>query len=336
MIGGYLLESQWAWAKLAMIAYTSFVAGVRIHFSVGIFVFTVLFSAVFSHLGGLPSSESAFVFLLFVFFFSFLGGEDWAGTIPFLLGGICLLSIGLTFYQMGGIPRGFSGNPSMNGCLIAITLPILLGLVFKYRPTTAIFWPLSLSVALSVATLIALLATRTSIPLGVLFVVWASGMIAHRGIRYVWASCVGAGALLFCIGYFSQPDVFLSSSGRFAGWRMIFRWWVDSGHWGLGLGTGAGSIVFERLHFVYPAFAPLGVWAHNDFLGLLFDNGLVGLASLLVMLGYALFRARENYSLFASITGFIATAFFNFPIHLPAHAFVGASLVWLAHRGEHG
>ncbi len=118
------------------------------------------------------------------------------------------------------------------------------------------------------------------------------------------------------------PDL-LSSTGRFGFWKYVFDMWVNSDKQMFGFGTGAGAVVFQHTKMI---------WAHNDYLQLLFDNGMAGLSAALVVLFYALKESLDRPWLFSSIMGYASCAVFNFPSHMPLHAFVGLSLVWFAHR----
>ncbi len=233
---------------------------------------------------------------------------------------------------------GISGNPSMNGCLIAITIhPAYKWLHAKVLHSDAPAWSKQNDAikdgmaALVVLGAIACALTGASIPAGVLVVTCIACMISQEG-RVTWPIFYGSAALaLFVlgVGYALDPVHFFHSTGRFQAWRTIFDWWYSSGKILFGHGTGMGSVVFYNAARSDMSFGPF-YWAHNDYLQILFDNGVVGLASFLIALFYTLKKAFDRPWLFASLSGYAATMLFNFPLHVPVHAIVGAALVWFA------
>ncbi len=319
------LNKDWSWLLVCFGAIIAYDAGKSMHWSVGVFTFLVLVNA----LGSNPTAmASAFTFLMFVYFFSMLG-RLWGNYLPSILDTICIVSVLLTLYQLVHVtvPRmGISNNISMNGCLIAVTLPATL-YVQSQKKAHDVFLGI-----LNALAVVAILSVHASVPIGVLFVVLTSWCIA-AGSGIGWLSLFSG--LLFGVGYYLEPAVFFSSSGRLAGWQMIVEWWWATGKIFMGLGTGMGAIVFDQERQANPAFSHMAIWAHNDYLQVMFDNGLIGLGALLLVVWYAMKRSFNRPWLFASVVGYAATAFFNFPVHLPIHAFVGAALLWLAHHGEY-
>jgi hypothetical protein len=310
------LNKHWAPWLVLLTTYAAFVVGKRIHATVGVLLFVLLISAIAHGV----STDTSLCIVLFAFFFAHLDRKrEW--LIMEWLYGLCLISSVVTLFQLGGAPwtrMGVSGNSSMNGCLIALTLPIALHRLGKGVA------PKAMQGVMLALALVAIFATQASIPVGVL------ALITFYSATW-WLAPMSLSVI--ALGYFLDP-AFLSSSGRFQGWSMITKWWWESGHILTGWGTGAGAVIFNEQRQANPAFKHMAIWAHNDFLQVLFDNGVAGLLAMLAVMLAAMIHSYARPWLFKSIIAYAATMFFNFPLHVPIHASVGACLLWLAFRGK--
>ncbi len=310
------LNKDWTWMLVGMSVIAAYGAGKRLHYSVGVFTLIMLISSIMSDI----NPASAFTLLLFVGFFTCLS-DAWSTYLKNILAALCGVSILSTLFQLG-LPvhdrMGISGNASMNGCLIAVTLLPMLKVMRVQR------------LILTFMGVVAIYSVYASTPVGVLFVVIAASCLATQMFRK-WI--IPVGMALFGLGYALDSNSFFSSTGRFHAWATIWDWWVESGKIVFGVGMGAGNFIFDEASHLRMGFDSM-YWAHNDYLQLLFDTGVVGLTSALLMLAYALKRSWARPWLFSAIVGYAATSFFNMPAHLPLHAFTGASLLWLAHNGD--
>lgn len=237
-----------------------------------------------------------------------------ANLIEILFALLCMVSCVVTLVLTN---YGLSGNPSMNGCLIAITLPFLIRVFYAVPPIL----PIGLAAA-------AILKTDASIPVGALFVSVGAMALSTRGIKSALRSMLVI-LPIGVIAYYLQPTQFFSSTGRFWFWGEIWKWFTDSGKLWLGHGTGALDIILRSKLATDPEYRTV-IWAHNDYLQILFDNGILGLSLFLLAALFTLRQAFKNTAVFAALCAYLATALFNFPMHVPLHAFVGAALVWMA------
>ncbi len=243
---------------------------------------------------------------------------------------LCVLSIALTFIYSHHM--GLSGNPSMNGCLIAITVfPAYNWLASKSPKLTPKYQDALLF--LCVAALVACVMTGASIPIGVLIVGSIAFMIADEGkiTMPLLIAVIPVTVFALVVGWALDPAHFFSSTGRFEAWATIFNWWRASGHFVFGNGSGAAAVVFNNAMSIDRSFGAFH-WAHNDYLQILFDNGVSGLVAFLFAVFYTLRAAFDRPWLFASLSGYAAMMLFNFPLHVPIHALTGAMLVALAYR----
>ncbi len=315
------LNKDWLpWLSLLSLG-VAFNLGTKFHWSLGLLYCIIMQSGFRSGMG----TETALTLTLIAFVFCNLPRE-WATKVAAAFYGLCTISTIITFCQLNEPAysrMGISGNASMNGCLIAVTLPVslqfLVSIVFPWSVIPLVF---------ATVAIVAVFGTQTSIPVGVLAIVILAQAFAMRNLKHIgWWVVV---AVFSGIGLFMNPTHFFDSSGRIQGWKVIFNWWLESGEFWNGLGTGAGNIIFANHAATHSTIGNM-YWAHNDFLQILFDNGVIGLVSASIVLLYALRASFNRPWLFSAIGGYGAMAFFNFPAHLPIHALVGASLLWLAH-----
>lgn len=119
----------------------------------------------------------------------------------------------------------------------------------------------------------------------------------------------------------------------------------------VGGGLGSYALAFQR--FQTPALEGFYEYAHNDYLQLLFELGAVGVviialwAVALTQVGTQVLRSRREHRVLASpavacllgCLAFAVHAWFDFPAHIPALAWIAASLAAFSTRtdllGEH-
>ncbi len=313
---------------------------------------------------------------------------------------LCILNSAAIILQTSfevspGLRGGFLGNPSMGGCFVAMTAPLVYRAAFPLRRSTGI--P-RVAVLLPIA---AVLFTGTSQPVGVLAVVavmyymcvklarplyivpnpdfgaihWdeARQLWVGTGIgryigqevvtspdRIVWtrtrserrpidrrrlASVAAAAAVGIAIAGITIPLTSskqgrspFDSSGRFQVWREVIPAWAEVGRTWVGQGTGTTPAIVPRIQALFGSIKSGGGtnmfsfeeyrWLHSDWLQILVENGAIGLILALLTAWFAARRAWiEGPAFFAAVMGYIATMTFNFPVHQPFHALVGAILL---------
>jgi hypothetical protein len=305
-----MIGKDWTpWLTLAMVC-VSYAVGARIHFSVGALLFAVMVSAIQNSF----MTDTAVLVLITAFFFTQLDRRyEW--LVYEFLYGVCLLS---TLVTLTYSTKGLSSYPSHNGCMIALTLPIALWRLGKTSHAKY------LQPLVFVLAVVAVLMTKSSVPVGVLAVVGALTSI------WLYPPIVG----IVGVAYLMQPKQMFTSSGRFEGWAVIWEWFISSGRIFFGQGTGASEIILGNSMLMGQTHPGMN-WAHNDYLQVLFDHGAVGLGMLLSVFIFAAYASTSRRPLFCALMGYGGTMFFNFPLHTPLTAFVGASLVWLAFKGRY-
>lgn len=321
------------WGALlgALTIVISYSLGKFLHPSVGVLFGVSTLSAIKSFGWTFIARDSAYVaFASMTFALFFICFND-ARAVMFrkFLALVCAFSVLLTLSQFSLDPfvRGaFSGNASMNGCLIAITLPFLVQFVERRVA------PRNLVIGLA---LVAIFMTNASIPLGAFgAAAFAFAMSKYRNLKSL-LKLAAFGAALSVIAFCLQPSTLLDPTGRFFFWEKIINWWIGSKTWLFGNGMGSADMVYQGLFQSIAERQDDSVlrWAHNDYVDFLFETGLVGLGAALSVTFYTLKSAFNRPYLFAACAAYAFTAFFNYPMHLPFHAFTGACLIWLTFRG---
>jgi len=235
----------------------------------------------------------------------------------------CLSTTVQLFYPWE-LRRGLSGDPSMNGCLIAITLPVFLELHSRNRGNgvvgaSAIWW-----------TALCVFACNASVPIGALIVVTLAAISYLKlPIRSLLLMGGFTATFILAVGALFQGQQLFSSSNRFYTWGTWLHHWWNTDAWTRLFGFGTGTGIYLLPKALEQAGSDIRLlWIHNEYLQTLFENGTVGLALLVSLVGVVLVKARSRPWLFCSVAGLAAYSFFNFPARQPFHALVGAALIW--------
>jgi len=184
--------------------------------------------------------------------------------------GHCVLSSFRTFYEawMGVCPGGFVGNASMNGCLIAVLLPLL----FKTPSRLIAPWEAILKVVAVLAAVAAIALTHASIPLGLLVLLIGYGFWSLLGWEAAALMTVFFGAAAWV---FFQPmgghHAFFDDNGRLQVYRWSYTWWRENVPALTGMGLGSGTQMFQRIQRLNGQYANLFPWAHSDWLQIGFE-----------------------------------------------------------------
>lgn len=351
----YWLWSWWLkWALLlfGLVIMFSFQIGRRVHWSVGLLTASTLTSAVWGfhwYGNGAPSpivltaippkaelatagaglvdtivktlaigqhgAIAAFCFLLVLVTFVELGRSSlqrllWAFGI---LGHINSLVILYRVSQPHGPSDlgGLLGNPSVAACFSAVTLPLLCSR----------WW-------VAVPTLLAVGFTQTSMGVGVLAVtlsVWAASYFRQ------WVYALPLMGFFGLAGILTQGSQFLESSGRFSTWHLALDWFSVQNSWLFGVGLGQWAVFIpqaQKVAGVNPT--ELFTFAHQEFVQQFVECGLLGLASLCIVVGFVVHRTRHSPRILASVVGCIAFSLGNYPLRLALPASLIATLAAFA------
>lgn len=256
---------------------------------------------------------------------------------------------GLTIYQylkgQGG--HGFFWNESMNASFIAYVFPLVafcpnkLSLAYDGKPISVVAEKYYLYFIYDLFALVlpvwAIYASQATVPM-LVFVVGCSVNLLfgkHRsrilqGFASKTSCAISFVGVCFVAGKYFIPQ-FENDSGRFSVWRLVLKWKDQNWHW---FGMGDGSFFMWGPYIQKQNNTGMGnwwAWAHNDFLQVFFESGIIGLGAVL-LLCYFLFRRTlqdKTYYLTASLCAYLCACFFNFPMRLGGQALFGA---WLLAR----
>lgn len=189
--------------------------------------------------------------------------------------GIILSSWGLVESFFRGEPWGWVANPSLHGCLLALLLPWQRG-----------EWG-------RVLLLAAMAQTRATMPWVTLVAVVFAMFWAER---VSWRWLVGV-LVVGVAGAFAIPD-FLGLNGRDVPWQLLWNQWTNV--W-LGEGLGAAKLTLLASQ---KGGGEIFLTAHNDWLELAFNQGILGVLAWLLIGVSALDRTRRRPRPFAFIVGY--------------------------------
>lgn len=236
---------------------------------------------------------------LFTFFFAYMGVST-RGILKYLFYVLLSLTWGQLMFSYHAY--GFLGNYGMNTSLLAVLYPFAQGYLA------------------AVLVSVAILMSGASTPLLVWGVVLFS-LYRFGGKRVLLITgLVGAGTLLLLLKY---PE-YLNDSSRFKNWTFYLRYFWQHNIW---FGNGAASFKAlgpyiqgmhgEKVEWLY--------WAHNEYLEVLFDFGILGLVALLsslfvlVRLTYRLaYKGKHR----AALLGAMACGLTDYPLRLAMFMFV--------------
>lgn len=254
------------------------------------------------------------------------------GTLRGVLACLCAGATGIVLYRMLILrvspfeSAGYHGNASMMGCLIASTLPFLIE---RSRGAKWLLAPFPV---------LAILLAQTSVPLAALSLALL-GMTAldRKTLRWV----LGGVAVLGIGAYLLQGQEIFVTSGRTLVWRVALQALSHQGKIPFGFGHGTFETLFPDLQARAitqgdPNNFTIFFWAHSDIVQVLFEQGVVGFLSWLLVALTLFVRLLPDRAAFGSLAAYSVTSALNYPAHWAPTAFVGLSLLMLASHARDG
>lgn len=235
------------------------------------------------------------------------------------------------------LPYAFMNNPAADASLLAVLYPITAfhqNAINRWLEARDYLWRGWIFSGLVVVLPLIAIACCSSTT-AVLSVCLAIVVLAWRSRKEipVWIMPLGALIPLASIPFFVK-DHFFNDNGRHEVWALMARWWWGNvpEHW---IGNGSGSFFFTGpaiQQATGTANGSLFGFLHNEYLQVVFEQGYVGGALLLLVGVWTLKKSFDRPWLFASLLtyGFIMAA--QFPFRFFASALIGAVLVREAHE----
>lgn len=205
-----------------------------------------------------------------------------------------------SFFHM---PYGFLINASMSGCFAACMIPIL--------PRFEAF-----------LSLVAAILAFRHMPFACL---GAMGLALTFRSKY-WK--VGLLTLPFAPLMVAK---FFDANGRTETWDTAWKFFENNGHWPFGYGGGSFNVLGP---YLTKHTGALWFWMHNDYLQILFEQGVLG-AVLITALLFQLLRKSWNTPMFYSLIGAATWATANMPLRYPLGALFCACITrWVFEAEE--
>lgn len=286
---------------------------------------------------GKASAYGLVSFILLAAFFS-TAKKNTLLALENALGWLCSISTVCVIWQfMLGIDSyhrgGFIGNASMNGCLIAFTYPFLTMRRYRLDSLFGEIW----AFIWCVLPVLAVFLTGASMAVGTMGAVLMAYLFSSMASRYSLKLrlTVSAGAMLVSLlgGYVLWGKELWNPSGRFLIWKEAIKWWY--GHYNIWFGTGAGTTSILLPYIQRQTNLEIGqwfLWFHNEWAQILFEQGIVGLLSFILLGWYTVKFAAGRVYLISALAGYIICSIGNYPAHMPLHALIGMALVAMAFK----
>jgi O-antigen ligase len=209
----------------------------------------------------------------------------------------------------------------MNGMMLGVLFPLVAA---------------ELAPVLSLPVVMAVVLSRSSMAFGALLVSalsWA--WLCRRGwIRWISEEhviLVAAMAVSTVIADLWFDPSILSTNGRALIWQQAMAFWWSDASWMFGFGTGTAAELIPRLQ------SDVGGWGqtvfitlHNDWLQILWEHGLVGLALAAWVFIRALRKCRASPALCASVLALGLSACGNWPLRSGGFGSVSLLLILAA------
>lgn len=283
------------------------------------------------------NAATSFIMLLLCATVIGMGRKAWIQSLTRAFAfGVLLNSVYVIIQWLMGNPAFYRGglltNSSMNACLIAVTLPVLLNQRSKVydphgiRDFTAFGLPV-LAVFLSCSTM----GTLTLCLVGATWILMSA---PHKSKYIVAAMFVG---LMILIANPGTGQSFWEDSGRMKVLGAAFKDTLQRVTPIMGTLFGAG---LGTMHFKLPwiidqsgvlAAAPTHWFSlHNDWAQLILETGVIGFLLAVAVFFYGLKKSFGRPWLFCAFLGYGFYALGNFPTHLFFPTLYGALLLRLA------
>ena len=294
-------------------------AGCRRYFIIiGLFITTMLISAVFSGdiVYGLKRWADMWIwrFMPFVVVIFLLNNYIDAKKVMLIgFAGITLTSVYAVYQGLSGISRanGFYGHPMTLGGWLCIFLPLLLIEFFERKLLGKYYWLAGFAFCICSAGLV-FNATRgawlaVTIVCAVLLFYYMFKSKRNLATSIIFIALISTVLLnnpkfMHRLDTIDDFNKYQSNTERILIWQSAWNMFKD--HPVLGVGLGQYTENYQQKYISLYAKEPNLTHAHNNFMQMLAENGIVGFAGFVIMFGYIIlknlivwFKVRNVYAL---------------------------------------
>lgn len=207
-------------------------------------------------------------------------------------------------------------TPTFDAALMATALPLFLN--FDFSKLKNICWNTAAWYVLATAIYFGPLNGGATVV----------AVFLAQGMGYLFLKNKKLFILSFILGFvgflYTWKDLLRDNMTRIKMWATYLGHWYDYSPLWIGFGSDtfrfrAPPLAVEHLHYT---------WAHNDWLEILFNNGILGLVAALTFFCYLLWVSRKNTRNFCAILGFGTCMFFYAPLRVITGQLIFVAVVW--------
>lgn len=213
--------------------------------------------------------------------------------------GITVTSLYAVYQGLSGINRanGFYGHPMTLGGWLCIFLPLLLIEFFDKRLLGKYYWLSGIAFCVCSAGLVfngtrgAWIATAIVCVVLIIYYMFKSKQNLAIGIIFIMlisTILMNNAKFMHRLGTIDDFNKYQSNTERILIWKSAWNMFKD--HPILGVGLGQYTVNYQQKYISPQAKEPKLGHAHNNFMQMLAENGIVGFAGFVTMFGYIIFK----------------------------------------------
>lgn len=251
---------------------------------------------------------------------SFLTSEVW---LYLLLACISQVFIGYPF-------SGFTGNTSLNACLISMMFFMAIPAANKFFAGVYYLFIVSVISIISIGSSIGLISLIVGATVYMLFV--------EKSLLRYFALILPIVTIPVMI-YFYKEQAF-SFSGRPDIWNSIWLYFKNETNVFFGSGVGSGFYIIPKAILKYSETKKeITPWAHNEFIQITLESGIIGI-TIFILASIQFIKKTilsKKYNLTAFTICYLVICFGNFPNRLAPEAIIILSAMFMNyHKSEAG
>lgn len=272
--------------------------------AIGLFITTMLISAIFSDdiLYGLKRWADMWIWRFMPFVVVLFLLDNYIDAKKVMLtgfAGITVTSVYAVYQGLAGMSRAnaFYGHPMTLGGWLCIFLPLLLIEFFERKLLGKYYWMAGIAFCICSAGLV-FNATRgawlaVTVVCAVLLLYYMFKSKRNLAISIIFIALISTVLLnnpkfMHRLDTIDDFNKYQSNTERILIWQSAWNMFKD--HPVLGVGLGQYTENYQQKYISPYAKEPNLTHAHNNFMQMLAENGIVGFAGFLIMFGYIIFK----------------------------------------------